>query len=136
MEDCIFCKLANGIFPTATVYEDENFRVILDVAPATEGHALILPKKHYRDLEELPKELAEQVFPLARKIGMAQKQITHCKGFNVVQNNGSAAGQTVFHFHVHIIPRYENGPDMVNWIPQNSQSETLKELADQLSKKM
>ena len=116
-DNCIFCKIANGGIPSETIYEDDTFRVILDLGPASRGHALILPKQHYRDLCELDEETAKKVLPLAAKIGNAMKKSLGCAGFNVVQNNGKEAGQTVFHFHVHLIPRYEGSPVMVSWMP-------------------
>lgn len=116
-EDCIFCKIAAGQIPSATLYEDDDFRVILDLGPATRGHALILPKEHYADLSEIPDEAAAKVLPLAKKMGVAMAKALGCAGLNLVQNNGEAAGQTVRHFHVHIIPRYENGPRIVAWKP-------------------
>lgn len=126
--DCIFCKIANGEISSATVYEDMDFRVILDLGPASKGHALILPKEHYKDLCELDETVAAKVLPLAGRIGKAMKKSLGCAGFNVVQNNGSEAGQTVFHFHTHVIPRYENGPAMVGWKPGKADSEELAEL--------
>lgn len=125
-KDCIFCKIANGEIPSSTVYEDEMFRVILDLGPASRGHALILPKEHYKDLCGLDENVAAKVLPLAGKIGAAMKKALGCAGFNVVQNNGEAAGQTVFHFHVHIIPRYEGGPSMVAWNPGSAKPEELE----------
>lgn len=116
-DDCIFCKIAAGQIPSATLYEDDDFRVILDLGPATRGHALILPKEHYADLSEIPDEAAAKVLPLAKKMGVAMAKALGCAGLNLVQNNGEAAGQTVRHFHVHIIPRYENGPRIVAWKP-------------------
>lgn len=127
MDSCIFCKIAAGEIPSAAVYEDETFRVILDLGPASKGHALILPKCHAKDITELPENVAAQVLPLAAKIGTAMKKGLGCAGFNVVQNNGEAAGQTVMHFHVHIIPRYENGPEMVAWNP--GKDENINETA-------
>ena len=102
---CIFCRIARGEIPSSTIYEDEDFRVILDLGPASKGHALILPKEHYRDLCELDPTIAAKVLPLAGRLGAAMKQALGCSGFNVVQNNGEDAGQTVFHFHVHEIGR-------------------------------
>lgn len=116
-DDCIFCKIAAGQIPSATLWEDGDFRVILDLGPASRGHALILPKEHYADLCELDDATGAKVMPLARKIGTAMMKALGCAGFNVVQNNGEAAGQTVRHFHVHIIPRYEGGPRIVAWEP-------------------
>lgn len=131
-KECIFCKIAGGEIPSATVYEDDDFRVILDLGPASRGHALILPKEHYRDLCELDETIAAKVLVLAGKIGAAMKKALGCAGFNVVQNNGEAAGQTVFHFHVHIIPRYENGPEMVTWKPGKTEPEALAAVADSI----
>ena len=117
MEDCIFCKIANGEIPSATLYEDDDFRVILDLGPATRGHALILPKAHYADLTELPDDLAAGSMQLAKKIITALKPALGCDGYNVVQNNGPAAGQTVFHYHVHLIPRRDGDNAGVAWKP-------------------
>lgn len=129
MSDCIFCKIANGEIPSETIYEDEDFRVILDLGPASKGHALLLPKRHFADVCELDPSVAAKVLPIAAKVGMAMKKGLGCAGFNLVQNNGKAAGQTVFHFHMHIIPRYEDGPAMVTWEPQTAADEELKEAA-------
>ena len=107
MSDCIFCKIAQGEIPSATLYEDEDFRVILDLGPATRGHALILPKQHYANLYEIPDELAAKAMLTAKKVTSAMKDALPCDGYNVVQNNGEAAGQKVFHFHMHLIPRYK-----------------------------
>ncbi len=107
-ENCIFCKIANGEIPSRTLYEDGDFRVILDLGPATRGHALILPKEHAANLFELPEETAGKAMILAKKMAVRMKEKLNCDGFNVIQNNGEVAGQTVFHFHMHLIPRYEN----------------------------
>ena len=104
-DNCIFCKLANGEIPTATLYEDEDFRVILDASPAAKGHALILPKQLYANLYELDDSVASKVLVLAKKVITKMTDILGCDGYNIVQNNGEAAGQTVFHFHMHLIPR-------------------------------
>lgn len=130
--NCIFCKIANGEIPSSTVYEDEDFRVILDLGPATKGHALILPKDHFKDVCELDERIAAKVLPLAAKIGAAMKESLECAGFNLVQNNGEAAGQTVFHFHVHVIPRYENGQKIVAWTPGEEKAEVLAETAEKI----
>lgn len=114
-DNCIFCKLANGDIPTATLYEDEDFRVILDASPATKGHALIIPKEHYANLYELDDELASKVFVLAKKMITKLTDILGCDGYNIVQNNGEAAGQTVFHFHMHLIPRHKDDGVILGW---------------------
>ena len=137
--NCIFCKIANGEIPSSTVYEDEDFRVILDANPAAKGHALILPKEHYANLYEIDDELAgksmilaAKVLPLGAKLGTAMKKSLGCAGFNLVQNNGEAAGQTVFHFHVHVIPRYEGGPVIAGWEPGKEDPEVLAETAEKI----
>lgn len=116
-DNCIFCKIANGEIPSATLYEDEDFRVILDLGPASKGHALILPKKHAANLFELPDEVAAKVLPIAKRVGGILKEGLQAEGLNLVQNNGEAAGQTVFHFHMHIIPRYAEDTVNVKWKP-------------------
>ena len=91
-QNCIFCKIANGEIPSVTLYEDEDFRVILDLGPASKGHALILPKQHFADVCALDPAVAAKVLPLGAKIGAAMKEALGCTGFNLVQNNGEAAG--------------------------------------------
>ena len=126
-EDCIFCKIANGQIPSCTVYEDETFRVILDIAPAAKGHALILPKEHYDNLWELGEAESEKVMKIAAKVSAAQKKALNCDGVNLLQNNGTAAGQSVFHFHMHLIPRYDDDQVLIPW---NSLSYGEGEAAD------
>ena len=128
-DDCIFCKLANGVFPTNSIYEDEDFNVILDASPATKGHALILPKEHYDNVYEMPDALLEKTIKLAKKIIQKETDVLGCDGYNIVQNNGEAAGQTVFHFHMHLIPRYkEKNMPMVTWKPNEFPEEELKDI--------
>lgn len=130
-ENCIFCKLANGEIPTATLYEDEDFRVILDANPASKGHALIIPKEHYANLYELDDEIAGKAMILAKKMVTKLTDILGCDGYNLVQNNGKAAGQTVFHFHLHMIPRYKDDNVGLGW---NMRELTEDDKADILSK--
>ena len=132
-DDCIFCKLANGVIPTNSIYEDEDFNVILDLSPATKGHALILPKAHADNLYQLPDETAAKAFVLAKKLATAMTEKLSCDGFNVVQNNGSVAGQTVFHFHMHLIPRYENDGQRIRWKPMEVKAEELSKIKDTLA---
>lgn len=132
-ENCIFCKIANGDIPSRTIYEDEDFRVILDLAPATKGHALILPKNHYRNLYEIADDAAAKVLPLAKKMAVHMTQKLGCDGFNVLQNNNEIAGQTVFHFHVHLIPRY--GDDNQNLVmePHRMSDEELDAVRESIA---
>ncbi|MCR5420919.1 MAG: HIT family protein [Lachnospiraceae bacterium] len=131
-DDCIFCKLANGVFETNVIYEDDDFTVILDANPATKGHALILPKEHYDNIYELDEEIAGKAFKLAKKLAVHMSDKLGCDGFNIVQNNGEAAGQTVFHFHMHLIPRYKNDAAMVQWKPGKPEDDELKKICAEL----
>ncbi len=131
MSDCIFCKLANGEIPTKTFFENEDFRVIFDAAPASKGHALILPKKHYANLFEMPDELAAKLLPFAKEMAASLMEKTGADGMNLVQNNGEAAGQTVFHFHLHLIPRYKgDDKSIANWKPGSQDEAFLDSLID------
>ena len=131
-KECIFCKIANGEIPSATVYEDGDFKVILDLGPASRGHSLILPKQHYKDLCELDDAVAAKILPLAGRLGKAMKKTLGCAGFNVVQNNGTAAGQTVFHFHMHLIPRYEGDQVALTWKPGELTDEMKEEILNKV----
>ena len=106
-EKCIFCLIASGDIPCATVYEDEEVLAFLDLSPVRPGHTLVIPKAHYRDMLEAPVSLAPAVFSALRKVGAAVMKATGATGFNIMQNNGLSAGQTMFHIHWHIIPRVE-----------------------------
>ena len=132
-DNCIFCKLANGDIPTNTIYEDADFRVILDASPATKGHALILPKQHYANLYEIPDELAGKAMVLAKKIITRMRDVLGCDGYNVVQNNGEAAGQTVFHFHIHLIPRSVGDNAGITWTPGELTEEDKQEILEKFS---
>ena len=118
-ENCIFCKILANEIPSSVVYEDDDFRAILDVNPAARGHVIILPKNHAANIFELPDEDASKVFIVAKKIATAMKKTYQCDGVNILQNNGEASGQTVFHLHVHVIPRFEGDTDHINigWKP-------------------
>ena len=131
-ENCIFCKIANGEIPSKTLYEDEKFRAILDLGPATKGHALILPKDHYKNLYELPEDYAADAIKLAKKMMTQMTEKLGCEGFNLVQNNGELAGQTVFHFHMHMIPRYQNDGQTIGWKPGEPTQEELEEIRKQI----
>lgn len=134
-ENCIFCKLANGVFPTNTIYEDELVRVILDANPATKGHALVLPKEHYRNLYDLDDKYASHVLLVAKKVANTMKNVLGCTGLNILQNNEAIAGQTVFHFHLHIIPRYEDDTlDLSFNDPQPIDADIAKQICEALSK--
>ena len=126
MNECIFCKIARGEIPSKTLYEDEKFRVILDLGPIARGHALILPKEHSANIYELPDETAAAVFVLGKKMAGIMKEKLKCDGLNLMQNNGETAGQTVNHFHLHVIPRYEDDGQQIGWVPGEPTQEELE----------
>ena len=133
--DCIFCKLANGVFPTNFIYEDEDFKVILDANPATKGHSLILPKKHFKNLLDADEEVLKKALPLAKKLSNKLIDVLKCDGVNILQNNNEAAGQAVFHLHIHLIPRYkEEKEHIISWKPNKFSDEEMKNIAESLKK--
>ena len=130
--DCIFCKIATGEISSRALYEDHDFKVILDLEPATKGHALILPKSHADNLYELPDEIAEKVLKLAKQMAVNMTEKLDADGFNLVQNNGTVAGQTVHHFHMHLIPRYADDGQDINWEKSQPSSEELDAVKEQI----
>lgn len=132
-ENCIFCKIAAGEIPSATIYEDDDFRVILDIEPGSKGHALILPKEHYANLYELPDELAAKTLVVAKKVITKMTEIVGCEGYNILQNNGEVAGQTVFHFHTHLIPRYKNDDVTITWRQGTLTDEWKQDIVSKMS---
>lgn len=130
MADCIFCKIVAGEIPSYTIHEDEDFKVILDANPASKGHALIIPKVHYADLYDIDDEVAGKAMKLAKKLATRMTNVLKCEGFNLLQNNNEAAGQTVFHFHLHLIPRYENAKNNKGILIWSHEKFTPEEFAD------
>lgn len=127
-ETCVFCKILNGDIPSAKLYEDDDFAIILDVGPATFGHALVIPKKHYANIYEMPKELLSKSICLAKVWGEKLVKALNADGLNLVQNNGLAAGQTVDHYHLHLIPRYDNDAVGEFWKPGTLNDEQRQEI--------
>ncbi|SDB37492.1 histidine triad (HIT) family protein [Pseudobutyrivibrio sp. YE44] len=132
-EKCIFCKLANGEIPTNSIYEDDDFKVILDASPATKGHALILPKEHYANIFEIDEKVAGKILPLAKKVATKMTKELGCDGVNILQNNGEAAGQTVFHLHVHVIPRWAGDGAIQDWEHKSFTEAETAEIVKKLS---
>ena len=133
--DCIFCKLANGVFPTNFIYEDEDFKVILDANPATKGHSLILPKKHFKNLLDADEEVLKKALPLAKKLSNKLIDVLKYDGVNVLQNNNEAAGQAVFHLHIHLIPRYKDQKEhILSWKANKFSDDEMKNIAESLKK--
>ena len=131
-KDCIFCKIAAGEIPSATLYEDDDFRVILDLGPASKGHALILPKEHYRNLYDIDEQTLAKAASLAKKMVIKLTDVLGCDGYNVVQNNEEPAGQTVFHFHIHLIPRYKNDNVGLGWHVGELTEEVKNEILEKM----
>jgi len=131
MSDCIFCKIIAGEIPSYTIYEDEDFKVFLDISPASKGHALIVPKVHYANIYDIDEEVAAKAMKLAKKLATRMTDVLGCEGFNILQNNNETAGQTVFHFHIHLIPRYESAKmnkDILVWSHETFTSEELAQI--------
>ena len=129
-DNCIFCKIINGDIPSRKLYEDDNFIVILDVGPASRGHALILPKEHYANIYEMPEDLCAEAMKLAKKMAAKMTEALHADGFNILQNNGEAAGQTVFHFHMHLIPRYKDASPLFEYTPLSLEAAQMEAIKD------
>lgn len=131
-DDCIFCKLANGEIPTNTVYEDDTVRVILDADPAAKGHSLVIPKEHFANVFEIDDDTLGKAMSVAKKVAERQKDALLCDGVNILQNNGEASGQTVFHYHIHVLPRFDGDNVGLSWnhvaYDEGEQSEYLGKL--------
>jgi histidine triad (HIT) family protein len=112
--ECIFCKIIAGEIPCDKVYEDDDVLAFLDINPTKPGHTLVVPKKHFLDLLDVDIETLKKIMAAAQKIGAAIKRGLNCGAFNIIQNNGAAAGQIVPHLHFHIIPRDE-GDGLIHW---------------------
>ena len=134
-ENCIFCKIMAGEIPSTTIYENSDFRVFFDINPASKGHCLIVPKQHYADVYELPGELAGEAMKLAKRMATHMTTVLNCDGFNIMQNNGEVAGQTVFHYHLHLIPRYKDAAPILTWTQNHFSDEEMDELAERLAVK-
>jgi len=122
MKNCIFCKIVKGEIPSYNVYEDEKTFAFLDVNPVSKGHTLIIPKKHYRNIYDIPENELNEIMKVVKKIINRYKNILKMDGVNIVQSNEKIAGQIIFHFHIHLIPRYkEDGIKL--WTRANSKEE-------------
>lgn len=135
MSDCIFCKIVNGEIPSAKVFENEHVVAFLDISQVTKGHTLVIPKVHKENLFELTPEIARNVFEVVPSIANALKAEYEPVALNLVNNNGEQAGQSVFHFHLHLIPRYGKG-DGFGAVWKNNQSDytsqQLQEMAESI----
>ncbi|RLL45018.1 HIT family protein [Oceanobacillus piezotolerans] len=135
-EDCIFCKIINGELPSAKVYEDEKVYAFLDISQVTKGHTLIVPKTHTKNIYETPADVAGALFERVPKVANAIKAAYNPLGLNLINNNEAAAEQSVFHLHIHLIPRYGEGDGYTpNWVTHSEEysSEDLGRIAGEIS---
>ena len=128
-DDCIFCKVLSGEIPSEKIYEDEHAVSVMDINPWTRGHAVVIPRKHATDLFEIEDGELEHVAVAAKRVATTLRDTLGCDGINLLQSNGSAAWQTIFHLHVHVIPRYEGDPLELPTRPQPASPEQLAEVA-------
>lgn len=139
MNDCIFCKIINGDVPSAKIYEDDHVYAFMDIMPVTKGHALIIPKNHKENVYDLSSEEAGQLFSVVPKIANVLKETFHPAGMNLLQNNGAPAGQSVFHFHMHFIPRYDQTDGLkLTWNTKEREytPERISEVAAEIREKL
>jgi histidine triad (HIT) family protein len=131
-DDCIFCKIVAGEMPAMKVHEDDRTIAFMDINPATRGHLLVIPRAHSKDLLEIPADDLEACLAVARDLSARAKERLGAQGINVLNSCGRAAWQTVFHFHVHVIPRYADDPLRLPWIPGPGDSDEIAAAAEQL----
>ncbi|MBP3201482.1 MAG: HIT family protein [Lachnospiraceae bacterium] len=131
--NCIFCKILNNEIPSKKIYEDGDFLAMLDIAPATKGHVLIVPKEHATTMSDLSDEKLSKILILAKKIIEAMKKVHGFTDYNIIQNNGRLAGQTVAHYHLHLIPRY-SVDEVSLWSPHEDDPSVTEEMAEQVRK--
>ena len=139
MSECLFCKIINGEIPSLKVYEDEHVFAFMDIMPLTKGHTLLIPKTHCKDLFEMPEDVARNLYAAAPKVANAIKAAFQPAGMNTVNNNGAAAGQTVFHYHLHLIPRYDEKDGLVvGWNSRQDEfpTDVLTTLAAQIKEQL
>lgn len=133
---CIFCKIANGTIPCYKVYEDVLVIAFLDVNPASRGHTLIVPKEHFKDMTTCPKDILSHCFEVAQLIAQAEITQLGATGVNVISNIGESAGQSVKHFHIHVIPRYDNDGLKLAFPPHKLEDSEMLLLQDSIKKGM
>ncbi|MBI2208748.1 HIT family protein [Candidatus Woesearchaeota archaeon] len=134
MPDCIFCKIVKGDIPAAKVYEGSKFIAFLDISPANKGHVLIIPKEHYERLEEMPNPDGKEFGELQVKIAKAVMKATNAEGFNLLLNNGKAAGQEVMHAHMHIQPRFGTDDFHYKWTHKKYEEGEMKQFQEKIRK--
>lgn len=134
MDSCIFCKIANGSIPSYKVYEDSDVIAFLDVNPCSKGHTLVVTKEHFENITRCPKAILNKVFEVAQTVAQAQIAQLGATGVNIITNAGKSAGQTVNHFHVHVIPRYDNDGLKLDFPPKQLESGEMTSIKDSIVK--
>lgn len=135
-DDCIFCKIVDGLIPSSIVYEDDDVLAFLDISQVTRGHTLVIPKKHYDNFLTVPKDIMHKVMDVAQRIGQADMAVLGAKGINILTNVNKEAGQSVYHFHVHVIPRYVRDEGFQITMKTDEEPKNLPALADSIRKGM
>jgi histidine triad (HIT) family protein len=130
--DCLFCKIIAGAIPAQIIFEDAQTLAFLDIAPGMRGHCLVIPKVHAADVFDVPRDVWACVMESSRVVATRLRDVLPCEGINLVQNSGKAAFQSVFHVHVHLLPRYAGDDVKLPWAPKPVDHATLSELAAQL----
>lgn len=134
-DDCIFCKIAAGVIPSRKIYEDSDLIAIMDLNPTSKGHSLIIPKEHCTNIYDIDEDIAAKVMKTAKKLATKMTVALNCDGFNLLQNNGETAGQTMFHFHMHLIPRYKDADNnMLKFTSVSFSDEEMDAIRDQIIK--
>lgn len=136
MNNCLFCKIASGELESATIFESNDFRVILDKFPSGKGHTLIVTKEHFENIYDIDGETAGKLFALATVVAKSLKKVLSCDGMNILQNNGEVAGQTVMHFHLHLIPRFDGDGIDFHWKTKQFSDDELEALVQEISKEI
>lgn len=134
--NCIFCKIIGKEISSTVVYEDDFFVGIMDISPANKGHVILLTKKHMDNLFEMDDLVATKIMPVVTKIGLAMKEVLQCDGLNILQNNGEVAGQTVNHYHIHLIPRFKDDLVNITWDHKTYEEGEVKEIAEGIKNKI
>jgi histidine triad (HIT) family protein len=131
-EECVFCKIIKGKLPSAKVYEDAQVVAFLDIAPVNKGHTLVVPKDHYENIFEVPEEVLAKIIKVTKLLSKAVQQAVEADGITLHQANGSAAGQVIMHFHIHIMPRYENDNAGLTWNHKSYKENEAAEYAEKI----
>ena len=130
--NCIFCAIVDGVIPAAKVYEDDQILAFMDINPANPGHLLVIPKRHYRNIFDIDVEMAGKIMRVGTRLASVVKTALNPDGLNLLQSSESAAFQTVFHFHLHLIPRWEDDSLVLPWQPQQGDINQIAEMADKI----